>query len=239
MIDLTADDVGSIEGLRDGQGVLYVPHYDAYTFSLAPDAHLELDGRAVEAGMPVQLAEGNHRIAVDPPGTPLAWSYTDQPDPKPIPAYYLFHDPVTPNGLLATFYANGDWEGAPAAQRIYPLVYQYIHVVPINRPYSVRYSGYLYVPQTGDYQFGLQVIDTGALDLDGKNVIQTTTPDQRTTAPVTLERGWHRIEVRHQDLTEGTRIYLTWAAPGSSDFEPVMHEYLCPAADLCDPPAAH
>jgi hypothetical protein len=182
------------------------------------------------------LQEGNHQIAIDPPDITLTWQYSRVSSPEQIPDYYLFHDPVTPNGLEAAFYANGNWEGTPVAKRIYPFVSQYIHVVPMNRPYSVRYSGYLYAPETGDYQLGVQAIDTAALDIDRENVIPTSAPDQLAQTAITLEQGWHMIEVRHQDLTSATRIYLTWIPPGESAFTPIGRDYLCPTADLCVAP---
>jgi hypothetical protein len=236
VIELAPEDIGAIQGLQDGIGVLYAPIYDNYIFEFASGARLELDDRQVEVGTPIRLAEGNHRIVIDPPDAALTWQYSRISLPESIPQHLLFHNSVTPNGMVAAFYDNADWEGAPVTERIYPFVHQYNHIIPMDRPYSVRYSGYLYAPETGEYQFRVEAIDTGALNIDGENIIQTTVPNQRTDNTIRLEQGWHTIDVRHQDLTSFTHIYLTWVTPTATEFTPIQREYFCPTADLCSTP---
>ena len=237
VIELTPEDIASLQGLRDGEGVLYVPVYDNYTFSFADDVTLEIDDTAVESGTPVELAEGNHAIAVSPADAQITWVYSRIAAPEPIPDQYLFHAPLTPNGLTASFFANGDWQGDPVAKRIIPYVNQQIHILPMDRPYSVRYNGYIYAPETGQYIFGLQAIDTGGLDIDGVNVIETTLNTGRTDVPLTLERGWHEIEVRHQDLTGSTRIFLNWIPPSGGELRIIRRDFFCPTATLCAVPS--
>ncbi len=239
VVALKAADVGAIEGLQDGFGVIYAPQYDRYTFTFASGANVQIDNAPVVSGTPVELAEGNHRIAVTPADTALTWQYSGIDQVQTVPSYDLFHGAVTPNGLLASFYANGNFAGTPAAERVYPFAYQYVHVVPMNRPYSVRYDGYLYAPVTGEYQFRVRGRDSGALDIDGRNVIPATPPDQDGAAALTLTQGWHPVEVRHQDLTGYTYIYFSWLAPGGEDYEPVSRDYLCPALNLCAAPPAN
>ncbi len=236
VIALKAADVGAIEGLQDGSGVIYAPQYDQYTFTFASGATVEIDNAPIRSGTPVELAEGNHKIAVAPADTTLTWQYSGIDQAESVPTYDLFHGAVTPNGLLASFYADGNFTGTPAARRVYPFAYQYVHVIPMDRPYSVRYDGYLYAPITGEYQFRITGRDSGALAIDGKSVIPTTQPDQDVEASLTLTQGWHPVEVRHQDLTGYTYIYFSWIIPGGTDYVPVSRDYLCPALNLCAAP---
>ena len=201
------------------------------------DAKVQIDHTPIASGTPIQLAQGNHRIEISPASAALTWQYADVSSPEAIPNYDLFHDPVTPNGLTASFYSNGNWDGTPVAKRIVPFVYQLIQIIPMNRPYSVRYDGYIYAPETGEYHFGLIAIDTGALDIDGKNVLKTVTPNEQSEVVFTLTPGWHAVEVRHQDLTSATRIFLTWIPPGQQSEIPIARDYFCPALNLCAVPA--
>ena len=236
VINLSSEDVGAVQGLRDGQGVLYAPLYDSYTFTFASNVHLEIDNQVVASGAPIQLAEGNHRIAVTPPNAALNWELSQISPAAPITAQYLYHDPVTPNGLVASFYDSPDWQGDPVAKRIYPFVYWQIQILPMNRPYSVRYDGYIYAPISGEYQMNLNAIDNAALDIDGKNLITTAYPDGERETVVTLTQGWHPVEVRFQDLTSSSRIFLSWTIPNTTDRAPIARDYFCPALDLCATP---
>ena len=238
VVTLSAEDVGAIQGLRDGRGVVYAPYDDQYTFTFATDARLQIDNRIVTSAEPLHLAQGNHAISITPPDAPITWQFSNAPQIVPVPQQFLFHDPITPNGLLASFYSNADWQGTPVVQRIYPFVYWQIHVIPMQRPYSVRYSGYLYAPVTGEYPMMLHAIDSATLDIDGHNIVTTLQPDIDYEASVTLEQGWHPVEVRFQDLTSYSRLFLYWTIPGANSRAPIARDYFCPALDLCATPPA-
>ena len=235
VVDLSPADIGSIQGLRAGEGVFYAPSYETYTFSFGSAASVQIDGARLTDGASVLLAEGNHRLVVEPPNAAVNWRYSAAPNGEPIPTQFLYHDPVTFNGLHASLYAGPNWEGQPAAERIVPFVSQYIHIIPMARPYSVRYSGYLYAPATGDYEFRLEARDTGALEIDGADVARAA-PENPGNAKVALKAGWHSIEVRHQDLTHSTSIYLSWKPPGAEALEMLPRDFLCPGSELCRTP---
>ena len=235
VIYLSAQDVGAIQGLRDGRGVLYAPAYDTYTFTLPANARLEIDNRVVASGIPLRLEEGNHSIALTPADAALSWQFADNPA-APVPTQFLYHDPVTPNGLLATYYDSPDWQGTPVVKRISPLVYWQIQILPMDRPYSVRYDGYLYAPVSGDYQLFLRAIDTAALDIDGTNVLSVTAQDLDAVSLLTLEQGWHPIAVRYQDLTANSRVFLSWTIPDQPARIPIARDYFCPTPNRCATP---
>lgn len=238
VVELQPEVVASVQGLQAGEGVLYAPRYDGYTFSFEDGVGLEIDGADVENGAVLQLAEGNHHIRVRPEDAQVRWQYSGAPEGEPIPGYDLYHAPVTLNGLLATYYANGDWQGDPVLQKVVPEAYLYIHIIPLERPYSTRYTGYLYAPTTGDYEFVLDARDTGAFDIDGENVLNAA-PGNSGRTTITLEQGWHPIELSHQDLTGSTSIYLSWKPPGSDAVRMLTRDYLCPDVEICPTPESN
>ena len=235
VIELMPEDIGAIQGLRDGTGVLFIPLYEPYTFTFEEGTTLEIDGSAVENGEALQFARGNHQVTISPADARINWQYSALTEPEPIPNYFFFHDPVTPNGVLASYYNNGDWQGDPVDEQIEPHMYVYIHLINMNRPYSVRYTGYLYAPTTGDYLFHLEARDTGTLDIDGRRILEAA-PEQAGEEIIRLEQGWHPIEVRRQDLTSSTSIYLSWMPPGATERRILSRDYLCPAISLCPVP---
>ncbi len=132
--------------------------------------------------------------------------------------------------MRAAFYANGDWEGEPVRVETHPFIHQYIHILPMDRPYSVIYSGQLYIASEGDYTLGLSARDYARLSLDGEMMLETAQPGQRSILPITLTQGWHDIEVRRQDLTESTSVYLEWFDEAKNEFVPIPMELFRPAS---------
>ena len=236
VVELSPNDISSIAGLQDGRGVLYVETWDRYTFAFGPESSVSVDNMPIVGGAPVELAEGSHLISVQPPDAALRWRRTGQPDDVPIPVEQLFHGPVTANGLNATFYKGGDWSGDVLARRRVPFAYWLIQIVPFERPYSVRYAGEIYAPERGSYMFSIKAVEAASLDIDGAPVIAQAAHDIESTATVELSPGWHRIEVRHQDTTPYSRIYLKWAPPGQAEVTPIERTSLCPEAGLCPTP---
>jgi 4-amino-4-deoxy-L-arabinose transferase-like glycosyltransferase len=237
VIELSAADIASVQGLEDGQGILYAPLYSDYRFSFEGQVSLQIDGADVRSGDAIRLAEGNHTIAVTPADAEIQWLYSNVTEPEPIPQHFLFHDPVAPNGVLASYYDNADFAGAPVREQLTSFIYQYIHVLPMDRPYSVRYEGYLYAPDTGDYQFGLNIVDTGDLSIDGEVVIEIEQPGQYAETVVRLDQGWHAFEARRRDISNGTLIYLSWMPPAMTEWQVIQPRYLCPTETRCAAPA--
>lgn len=229
IIELTPEDIAAIQGLEpDGSGIFAAPAYGEYRFSVTNGGRLTLDGQSVSQDAAVVVARGIHEIRLDPPDAMLEWMPPGTTEFEPVQEWRLFHRPVELHGLHARYYANADWEGEPVMERIHPLVYQQIHIIPMPRPYSVIWTGQLYAPGSGEYQFALTAIDYARLSLDGDIVLDTPEQNRRFIQPFYLTRGWHDIEVRHQDLTGSTRIFLEWSPPGSSGLVPVPVENLRP-----------
>lgn len=218
-------------------GILYAPHYGVYQLRLVTPGPglLEIDGNPVLEGEGEQsagltLAQGNHLIRVRAESAPgevaLYWQPPDQGE-ELIPAWALYSTPVTNHGLQGTFYANNNWDGPPALQRIDPFLDTYFHLIPLQRPYTVEWAGSLVAPQSGAYQLGLRAVQEAELFIDGQRLLTTPGPDQYTDAPIILEAGLHDILIRYRDTVDRSRIHLTWVLPNGS-FEAIPSEFLWP-----------
>lgn len=229
VVELSPEDIASVQGLNpDGSGIFYAPVYGDYEFALPPGATLEMDGETLTGFVSVRLAQGNHAMKITPPDTPL--EMVQNAIRQPVPSWMLYHEPVGNYGVRAAFYNNPNWEGEPVRVETHPFIHQYIHILPMMRPYSVTYSGQLYIPGDGEYTLGLSARDYAQLWLDGQRVLETEVPGQRVTLTLTDAQGWHDIEVRRQDLTEATSIYLQWFDAERNEFVPIPMENFRPSS---------
>lgn len=228
--------IASVQGLENGEGILYPPTYGEYQFITDNNTTLRINGEIINTTHPILLTEASHRFSVEPADAQIQWITPDQPNTEDIPAWYFFHEPVHFNGLEMEYYANGDWEGAPINVINAPTVFQHIHVLPMPRPYSTRYSGQIYIPETGEYGFRIITIDAAQVSIDGEMLINAEEMMKDYTETITLTQGWHDFETRHQDLTSSSRIFLRWSTPNEPRYIPIQAEYFCVAADLCAVP---
>jgi DNA-binding beta-propeller fold protein YncE len=135
--------------------------------------------------------------------------------------------PVSNHGLLGEYYPNDHWQGQPVMQRIDPFLDSYFHFTPMNRPYSVIWSGSLVVPQSGLYRFGVMAVAEAELLIDGQPVVKTLAPNQLQENMLTLEAGNHEIMVRFKDTMDRSQIHLYWMTP-TGTFQPIPTQYLWP-----------
>ncbi|NDJ87538.1 MAG: hypothetical protein GYB66_16815 [Chloroflexi bacterium] len=239
-IVLQPEDLRSLQGLgTDGRGVLYIPEYGEYRLSTDFGASLYLNGRRISARDSLLLAQGDHLLRVEPPNSALEWRTPDDYSFSPVPAHYLYHDPVSPAGLASRFYEfstreldAGTLPADPAAllkdladsttvadlERIDPTLDSYFHELPMARPYGVVWRGWLRIEQTGDYGFSLRAIEWAELRIDGDILLTTSEPNQTIYTRQELVRGRHFVEVLYLDTTSHSRIHLLWQPPGEPHF---------------------
>jgi hypothetical protein len=215
------------------RGTLYASEYGSYQFSVrcAPDVSLWIDQNAVNE-VPLTLARGTHALRLQAPGGPnqleLWWKPPNTSQMQLVPATNLFHPPVTNNGLLGAYYSSPDWSGDPAFAQIDPEIAFYFHIIPLPRPYTVKWTGKLFAPTTGIYLFALNSVDDSQLILDDSVVVDNPIGHTTIEGTTNLVQGWHDITLRFSDKTGGTQIYLYWMPPGISQKEIVPTHYLLP-----------
>jgi hypothetical protein len=221
------------------KGILFANTYGNYQLSLQTPAPMELtiDGvpivfqnNANQKTAEIYLAKGAHAILIRTEGMAGHYELDWQPPTQnqtPISASAFFLPPITNNGLLGQFYANSQWEGAPAFTEVDPWINFYFQTTPLPRPYTVEWDGAINITSSGHYLFGLESIDTSKLWIDGNQVLDDQTPGQYQEAGMDLAPGFHSIRVRYTDQTGYTHIYLYWTPPGA-DRKIIPQEVLFP-----------
>jgi len=206
-------------------GVLVAPASGMYRFRLeAPgQGQLVLDGAVVAAAgdrdvASVYLARGRHelwaQVAPESAGTVRArWRPPGAEEFVSVPAAALYRAPIEGGGLQGDYLAGaGDDWSHPVFSRIDPWVDLFVHRLPLERPYRVRWHGWLVPPQPGLYELSLSARDRAQLWINGEPVLETGEPE----VPVTLTVGLDAplpVEVRFWDETGHTRVQLRWKRP--------------------------
>lgn len=205
-------------------GVLSIETYGPYRLILrAPDkAELLLNEEVLlegsgELATDIVLAKGNHALRIRATGGEgpfeFAWQTPGRAE-EIVPAWALYVPPVSNNGLLGRYFANGSWQAPEHFAQIDPELNFYFHIPLLPRPYTVEWIGKIYIAQAGNYRFGLESIDESRLFIDGQEVTASLEPNQLREGSLYLEEGLHDIQVRYADRTAHTHINLYWTPPG-------------------------
>lgn len=96
-------------------------------------------------------------------------------------------------------------------------------------------SGWLIVPNAGDYDFELTSDDGSRLAIDSKLVINhdghhAATP--KTSGQIKLDAGMHTLRIDHFDHGGKKQLTLKWKTPGASAFTPIPTDALRTEKDL-------
>lgn len=120
-----------------------------------------------------------------------------------------------------------DWNGrmpAPGVQREY---------------FSVRWTGKLYAPTSGNYQFSATADDGVRVWVGGRNVIDEwrKQDDSQFVGEVTLKAGQsYDLKVEYYNDWKGSIIYLFWKPPTDSRFAATTMYQIIPAHYLTSSP---
>ncbi len=212
--------------VAEWSGVLAADVYDQYRLILRTPAAAEMyvdetlvaSGTGGELSASLPLAKGNHRLRVRAVGGEGAVSLTwqvGQASETPIPVWALnTSPPVTNNGLLGRYYPNGDWQEPVAFAQIDAQINLYFHVIPLQRPYTVEWSGKIAIPAPGFYRFGVESIDESEVYIDEQLLAASVESNQYDENGVELTAGLHDIRIRFGDRTNHTHVNLYWVPPG-------------------------
>lgn len=121
-----------------------------------------------------------------------------------------FYQPNPPNVALETLAAL-----SPMASGVAPEISLNVPVLTQENAFALRFSGFLQVPQAGQYTFFLTSDDGSRLHLDGKLVIDNDGLHgmAEKSAAVDLAAGGHPIVVTYFDAGGGKGLELAWAGP--------------------------
>jgi 4-amino-4-deoxy-L-arabinose transferase-like glycosyltransferase len=218
---------------------LYVPQFGEYELILnAPaGASLWLDQQPVLEGSGEQrviqtLAQGDHVLKIEAQSgdgpLDLQWRTPDtdgrlsKNDPSPIPSRSLYLPSLVPvHGLLGNYYKGDSWSTPQAFSRIDPFLDSYFHLIPLERPYTVDWSGQIKIPDDGGWTFGLRINGKAQVFIDDQLVVNATEPSNNNSSEagdpiegtIMLKAGSHSIHVRYLDYLGDSRLHLYWTSP--------------------------
>jgi hypothetical protein len=126
------------------------------------------------------------------------------------------------NGLLGRYYV-GDQCGStpPHIVRVDPML-SFDTIAEMGAmpfPSCDIWRGRIVAPTTGDYQFMIDVDDSGWVTVDGTQVIRDPGPINKPhdVGTIHLEAGPHTIEVGERNTGGGSYLHLYWRLPGTPD----------------------
>jgi hypothetical protein len=99
--------------------------------------------------------------------------------------------------------------------------------------FSVRWSGFLLVPETGYYDIYVHIDDGGRFYLDNKMAADDWNVQKLRVIqiPRQLEAGYHPIRLDFFERTKWATVKLFWKRAGAPRPEPIPGKYLCPSEE--------
>ncbi|MCK5241079.1 glycosyltransferase family 39 protein [bacterium] len=216
------------------KGSIRVPQSGIYYFKLskAGNIQIRLDQRPVFSEG-INLGQGMHRIDIrarintaEQPVN-LLWRKGKTGPWNSVPGYALSPRSEV-HGLRGQYYRNTDWKGEPIFQRIDPLISLLGDDFSVAAPFSIRWDGYIHIPETGHYTFGTLSNEFSWVSIDRTTVVKNDIVDHYAEGTLKLTRGKHKIRIDYQKRTGAyPRIILYWVKPGSAK-EKIPFEMLSP-----------
>ncbi len=209
------------------EGTIHLPSQGSYLMGLdsTQPSRLLIDGSLLvnssggRQASEATLAAGPHAITVmgmaasSEDAIALYWRPPHQGE-RVVPSHVL-----TPrseaNGLLGSYYSNSDWAGEAVLQRIDPLIsFRWFHQ-PKASPFSVRWEGWIRVPESGRYTF--ETFSNGEvwLSIGGQLVLHDDQPvvERWYRSEADLVAGLHKLELRYRYLSGWRLLELYWTRP--------------------------
>ncbi len=149
------------------------------------------------------------------------------PTLKPIPETALFTDEsLSESGLKAEFFDNINWEGNPKHTRVDKKVdYYWWDKAPYDDMdgdnFSVRWTGYLVVPEDGEYAIGGDGYNHYELFVDGESIAQNSNvhhSNKRFKYMDLKADQKYEIKLEFYDANNDANVSLLWATP-RKDYE--------------------
>ena len=109
---------------------------------------------------------------------------------------------------------------------------------PFRGPFSAEWTGWIYIPEDGNYKFATASDDGSSVYIDGRLVVNNWGRHKwrRVHKDIQLPKGLHRLVVRYYNLEFDASMYFLWARPGQH-LQSVGKEYLFPERPEMIPPS--
>jgi flagellin-like protein len=95
--------------------------------------------------------------------------------------------------------------------------------------YAWKAEGYVYAPEAGEYEIGLDADDASDVFIDGNPTVSwygahSVNQNYNRKETITLEEGWHTVAIRMQDNYGNDGVSVAWETPGSDSYTPIPAE---------------
>ncbi|MEI2691807.1 MAG: PA14 domain-containing protein [Anaerolineae bacterium] len=210
------------------EGTLLAPDYGQYRFDfevesgpasvqIGRDQRLDLSAGG-QGQLEATLAAGFHPIRVEVQSGPspgrlrLSWSGPGF-GPTVVGGDVLYTFRLGDQGLVGYYYPNANWEGPPELVRNDLLI---TPNNPLREPFSILWRGKLAIPTSGVYTIGTRSDDGSLVTIDGQLVVDNSGSHgaEDRSGQISLEQGFHDIEVRYNELGGSREMQLWWQPPG-------------------------
>jgi beta-glucosidase len=145
---------------------------------------------------------------------------------------------ATQRGLTGAYFGNRDLQGEPALTRVDPRVdFRWDRGAPTDEPvargelpadrafgsdaFSIRWTGVLVPPVSGEYELVVTANDGARLFVDGAKVLEEwteTSVSRALVARVRLEAGReHPVRLEYLEVERDAEVRLAWRLPGAGD----------------------
>jgi hypothetical protein len=147
------------------------------------------------------------------------------------------------NGLKAVYARGLLWDGEPEeayhptavpkdkvlARRVDEMLLFPWHdsQAPFHGTFSAEWTGWIYIPEDGNYKFATLSDDGSSVYIDGGLVVENwgRHTRRRRHKDIRLKKGVHRLAIRYYNLEHKATMYFYWARPGKH-LQSVATQYL-------------
>ena len=157
------------------------------------------------------------------------------------------------NSITGEYYQGNELSGNPIVTRHDPaLQFQWAtsDKAPLPAPFSVKWSGSIYLPNGyGQYSFAVHTDGAAELLIDGKSILDTATRDVQS-ASASLIGGFHSLTLIYHSQSSPKELSLLWkdstsnfvTVPRSAFFDGALARnglvgYYYPNGDMTGPPS--
>lgn len=168
----------------------------------AADAALDSDSDGFDNSLEFALGGDPLFYEIDPrikaPGL-FAEFFSTSKELQDIPSFSEL-DPLTSLVAQTVSWQNDTWPETISAKGNY---------------FACRLSGYICIPQTGDYTFYVTSDDGSRLIVNGKTVTSDSAPHsaRESSGTIHLEAGWRPLELMYYENSSVASLSLSWSGP--------------------------
>lgn len=139
-----------------------------------------------------------------------------------VPGEVLFTDrDMKENGLTAEYFNNSNFEGQPVLHRVDKKIeFNWWDGTPAegleDNRFSIRWSGFLLAPETGEYCIGGEGIHRYTIDFNGEQIVKfsSTHDPSKVFKKMKLEKGkLYPFRIEFTDTRGMAQINLLWKLP--------------------------